>query len=335
MEHWTWTVLNMASLAYFLLLETWQRFLSHSRATFGLREEAVETLSRAWRCSSVTLDLFLGLLKFKVEKSYLHKYVLPKRHMVRLNIREAQGSWGSFLPKIAQACLLFHSPPWTWLWIQSGTAGQSTPFETQEGHLARQRRRGPQKFEMWLCVSWSLQICGQIPPVASKWHQHTSQHCLHPWVPCLLGNGKGLSEWVGLSITQVLWRMLSHCHRQHWQVVPGLVTSCSVDLVDAFHNDRHHIVKLQASAAKGLLMDNAVQGYGLLLTRFQFFLNKCHQSIFLPSHWWHFIGCYSNKPLPWQIGIHNGIIQLVKYLLGSGLTMHWNYCDQLFQKTRV
>lgn len=29
------------------------------------------------------------------------------------------------------------------------------------------------------------------------------------------------------------------------------------DLVDAFHNDRHHIVKLQAFAAKGLLLDNA------------------------------------------------------------------------------
>ena len=84
----------MDSLAYFLLPETWQRFLSHSWATFGLREEAVETLSMAWRWSSVSLDLYLDLLKFKVEKSFSHKYVLPKRHMVRLNNRESSGKLG-------------------------------------------------------------------------------------------------------------------------------------------------------------------------------------------------------------------------------------------------
>lgn len=96
MEHCRkWTVLlNMASLAYSLLLETWQRFLSHSRARFGLREEAVATLSMSWRWSSVSLDLYLDLLKFKVEKSFWHKYVLPKRHMVRLNIRESRGKLG-------------------------------------------------------------------------------------------------------------------------------------------------------------------------------------------------------------------------------------------------
>jgi len=56
------------------------------------------------------------------------------------------------------------------------------------------------------------------------------------------------------------------------------------DLVVAF-TDRHHIVKLQAFAAKGLLTDNAVQNYGLLHTLlFPFFLNKCDQSIFPPCH---------------------------------------------------
>ncbi len=68
--------------------------LSYSWATFGLRDEAVETLSMAWRWSSVSLDLYLDLLKFKVEKSFSHKYVLPKRHMVRLNIRESSGKLG-------------------------------------------------------------------------------------------------------------------------------------------------------------------------------------------------------------------------------------------------
>lgn len=95
MQHWrTWTVLNMASLAYPFLLQTWQRFLSHSWATFVLREEAVETLNMAWRWLSVSLDLYLDLLKFKVEKSFSHKYVLPIRHMVRLNVRESSGKPG-------------------------------------------------------------------------------------------------------------------------------------------------------------------------------------------------------------------------------------------------
>ena len=150
---------------------------------------------------------------------------------------KAQGSWGSIISKSAQACLLFHSPPWTWLWGQSCTASQWAPFEAEEGHLAHQRRRGPQKFEKWLCASWSLQICDQIPPVASKWHQHTSHDwmaCLHPQVPCMLGNGKVLFERAGFSITPVLWRMLSRCHRQHWRAAPGLVTSCSVHSAHAW-----------------------------------------------------------------------------------------------------
>lgn len=86
--------LNMALSAYFLLLEIWQRLLLHSRATFGVSEEAVETLSTAWRWASVILDLYFDLLKFKVEKSFSHKYVLPKRHMVCLNIRESSGKLG-------------------------------------------------------------------------------------------------------------------------------------------------------------------------------------------------------------------------------------------------
>lgn len=35
-------------------------------------------------------------------------------------------------------------------------------------------------------------------------------------------------------------------------------------MVDAFHNIGHHTVKLQAFAAKGLLMDNAVQSNGFV-----------------------------------------------------------------------
>lgn len=35
-------------------------------------------------------------------------------------------------------------------------------------------------------------------------------------------------------------------------------------MVDAFHNIGHHTVKLQAFAAKGLLMDNAVQSNGFI-----------------------------------------------------------------------
>ena len=46
-------------------------------------------------------------------------------------------------------------------------------------------------------------------------------------------------------------------------------------MVDAFDNVRHNIVKLEAFAAKGLLMDNAVQSND------QFSLNKRHQSCFL------------------------------------------------------
>uniref|UniRef100_A0A3P9DG16 Solute carrier family 22 member 6 n=1 Tax=Maylandia zebra TaxID=106582 RepID=A0A3P9DG16_9CICH len=38
---------------------------------------------------------------------------------------------------------------------------------------------------------------------------------LHPRVPCMLGDGKGLSERAELSRAPVLWRMLSRCHRQH------------------------------------------------------------------------------------------------------------------------
>ncbi len=74
----------------------------------------------------------------------------------------AQGRWVAILSKIVQACLRFHSPPWTWLWVQNCTAGQWAPFEVQEEHLAHRRRRGQQKFEKWLCVSWSLQTCEQL-----------------------------------------------------------------------------------------------------------------------------------------------------------------------------
>ena len=94
MKHCIWTALNMDSLAYNLLVEIWQRLFSHRRDTFALRVEAVETLSTAWRCSSVRLDLYLDLLKFKVENNFSHKYVLPNRHMVRLNIRESSGKLG-------------------------------------------------------------------------------------------------------------------------------------------------------------------------------------------------------------------------------------------------
>ncbi len=97
-------------------------------------------------------------------------------------------------------------------------------------------------------------------------------------------------------------------------------------MVDAFHNNRHHIV---AFAAKGLLMDNAVQSNGLLhIFPFKSSLNKCHQSIFPSCHWCS-VGCYSSKPLPWQYGILSSTTQLAEYLLSGGLTMHWNHCEQL------
>ena len=83
----------MASNVYFLQLEVWHRLLSHNWAISGLREEAVETLSPR-RCLSVNLVRYLDLLKFNVEKSFSHKYVLPKRHMVLLKIRESSGKLG-------------------------------------------------------------------------------------------------------------------------------------------------------------------------------------------------------------------------------------------------
>lgn len=159
----------MASSAYFLLLDIWQRLLLHSRATFGLKEEAVETLSlsRAWRCSSVSLDLYLDLLKFKEGREELFAQVCapkkingPLKHSGKL--REAGGG-GQFFQKLPGACRLFLSPPWTWLWVQSYTAGQWAPFEAQEGQLAHQ------KFEMCLCSSWSLQFCVKIPSLASTY----------------------------------------------------------------------------------------------------------------------------------------------------------------------
>jgi len=221
MKHCTWTVFNMGSLGYILLVEIWQRLFSHRRATFALREEAVETLSTAWRCSLVSLDLYLDLLKFKVENNFSHKYVLPKRHMVRLNIRESSGKLGGNSLKNFPS---LSASPLTSLKLTLSAElhcrSMSSIWSTG-GHLAHQRRKGPQKFEMLLCASWSLQICDQIPPVASKWPQHTSHHwmvCLHPRVPCMLGNGKGLLERAGLSITWVLCRMLWHCHRQHWHL---------------------------------------------------------------------------------------------------------------------
>ena len=73
--------------SYFLVLETWQYFLLQGWATFGLREEATETLTTAWRSSSVSLDLNFDLLKFIVENSFSHKQ--PKRYKICLNILES------------------------------------------------------------------------------------------------------------------------------------------------------------------------------------------------------------------------------------------------------
>ena len=151
----------MDSLAYYLLPETWQRFLSHSWATFGLREEAVETLSMAWRWSSVSLDLYLDLLKFKVEKSFSHKYVLPKRHMVRLNIRESSGKLGFNSRKKKLPKLVFFSTHLPELGFEDRVA-----LQVNELHLKHRRGilhiKGEGIRKNLKSVSVRLEVCKSV-----------------------------------------------------------------------------------------------------------------------------------------------------------------------------
>ena len=173
----------MDSLAYFLLPETWQRFLSHSWATFGLREEAVETLSMAWRWSSVSLDLYLDLLKFKVEKSFSHKYVLPKRHMVRLNIRESSGKFNS-----RKNCPSLSSFPLTSLNLALRTElhcrSMSSIWSTGGASCTSKEKGSAKIWKVALCVLksanlWSNSSCSLI--MASTYFSPLS------WLACIPG----------------------------------------------------------------------------------------------------------------------------------------------------
>lgn len=217
MKHWTWTVLNMGSLAYILLVEVWQRLFSHRRATFALREEAVETLNTAWRCSSVSLDLYLDLLKFNVEKSFSHKARGPLEHSGKF--REVGGQLSQKL-KIAQPCLLLYSLKLA-LSTELHCRSMSSIWSTGGASCTSKEKGSANIWNVALCVLksanlWSNSSCSfkmasiYFPPLNG----------VHPRVPCMLGNAKGLFERAGLSITWVSCRMLWHCHRQRWKSCP-------------------------------------------------------------------------------------------------------------------
>lgn len=159
MEHWTQTVLNInvASSAYFLLLDIWQRLLLHSRATFGLKEEAVETLSlsRAWRCSSVSLDLYLDLLKFKEGREELFAQVCapkkingPLKHSGKL--REAGGGGGNSF-KNCQELVGFSS--------HLHELGFEFRVTLQVNELHLKHRRGNLHIKNLKCASVRLEAC--------------------------------------------------------------------------------------------------------------------------------------------------------------------------------
>ncbi len=89
--HWTTAIPEYICKLFYFLPDTWQ----HNWATSALMEFTVETLSTASRWASLSLDLNLHLLKSIVEKSFSLRYVLPKRHINRLNTLDSSGKHGS------------------------------------------------------------------------------------------------------------------------------------------------------------------------------------------------------------------------------------------------